>query len=111
MLGFRLDRSVAFDPPSNTDDGYGGVTPGWGSAYECPANFKYLRHGEQIMEGRLAGRETIVVRIRANPTSRQIDASWRMRDLRSGRVYNVAGTEVLEDRHVIEVLVAGGEVA
>lgn len=111
MDAARFDRKVAFDPPANTDDGYGGVTPGWGTAYECPARYRYLRTGEAVQQMRLAGRQAIAVTIRSNGTSRTIDASWRMRDLRTGFVFNVRGVEILEDRRYLEVLVDGGAVA
>lgn len=111
MDAARLDRRVTFQSPSDVDDGYGGVVPGFGAAYACRARFRYLRTGESVQQMRLAGRQAIAVTVRANATTRTITGAWRMTDSATGHVYNVRGVEILEDRQFLEILVDGGPVA
>jgi len=109
----KFFERVAFDQPVEAADGYGGVTITWQEvASDVPADYLRLRNGEAVMAGRLAGRETIVVTVRSNETTRLIDGTYRMRDNKSGRTYNVkAATRDAKDRRYVEVLVEGGETA
>ncbi len=106
-----LIERVAFDAPKPQPDGYGGTVEAWSdpaSAYECRADFHFMRGGETVTAARLASRQPMIVRIRASTAARQITPEWRMRDLRTGRIYNVRTIEPTRDRQFIEMMVEGG---
>jgi head-tail adaptor len=105
-----LHDRVTFQPPLETPIGFGHVAAGFGTGSQMRANFKYLNVGESVIQARMAGRETIIVTIRANNLTRTIDGSWRMRDEKTARIYNVTGAKELHNRRWIEVMVMGGDV-
>lgn len=99
---------VAFDQPTESADGYGGVTLTFAEAYTCRAAFQYLRGGETVQAERLAGRQPLIAIIRSNSLSRTITPQWRMRDLNSGKVFNIASVEPTRDRRYLHILAQGG---
>jgi len=117
-----LTRRVAFDAPAPGDDGHGGIVTGWtGTEAEIQAwaHFRHLRGSETVIAARLAGRQPIVVTIRATVAARAIGADWRMRDLDAGDwasgdvwtgpVYNLRQAPVPgQSRQWLELLVEGG---
>ena len=106
----QLKERVSFDPPDpGATDAFGGEADAFAAGMEVRAKFTYLRTGESVMQARLAGRQVLAVLIRANSSTLQISSAYRMRDLRSGKVYNVKGIEPHQDRMWLEVLVEGGE--
>lgn len=104
----RLYEEVAFDAPTATDNGQGGMILGWVQKFCTRAAFKYLRGGEAVMQARLVGQQTVVVTIRANPTSRSITPEWRMRDLRRGVAYNIRSIIPTNDRLYLELTCQSG---
>lgn len=105
-----LRDRVLFQQPNGTAGRFGIAEDSWTAGPEMRAHFQYLKFGEVVMQARMAGRETIVVSVRANAVTRTIDGSWRMRDQRTLKFYNVKGAKELDDRLWIEVLVEGGSV-
>ncbi len=107
-----LKHRVAFDAPLRGDDGHGGVTIGWASpenAVVVQAHFRFLRGGEAVQAARLTGRQPVVVTVRASSQVAAIDASWRMRDARSGDIFNVrSGPIPSDDRRWLEFTVESG---
>jgi head-tail adaptor len=107
----NLTERVAFDPPDVSDDGHGGTEVGWNTtaAVEARAHFRWLRGGEVVQAARLEGRQPVVVSVLACAALREVDAAWRMRDLRSGGIFNVrSGPVPTEDRLWLEFTVEGG---
>lgn len=107
----RLDEEVAFDAPTRAPDGSGGVEVGWTApveAYVCPASFRFLRGGETVQAARLAGRQPVVVTIRANPDARRITPDWRMRDNRRGTVYQIRTVIEVPGRMWMEITAESG---
>ena len=117
----RLNERVAFDARDQADDGEGNVEGEFVERFERLAGFTFLRGTETVIAARLEGRQPIVVRVRACSQTRQIDAGWRMRDLRngewlgsgsdaywSGPVYAVRSVIPTEDRQFIDVAVESG---
>lgn len=110
MKASDLRDRVLFQPPADAATGrFGSATQAFGTGSEMRAHFQYLKVGEEVMQSRLAGRETIIVSVRSNALTRTIDGSWRMRDLKTSKLYNVKGAKELPDRLWIEVMVQGGD--
>lgn len=105
-----LTERIAFDAPKATRNVTGGRDSGWQSAaVTCRANFRYLRGGETVQAARLAGRQPVVVTVRATAAKRAITPEWRMRDLRSGAEFNIrTGPVETADRAFLEFTVEGG---
>lgn len=103
-----LDERVAFDSPTVSADGYGGSIAGWTAEFEARAAFRYLRGGETVQAARLAGRQPVVVTLRASADARRIEPDWRMRDVRSGTVYQVRTAIPSEDRRHVELTCESG---
>lgn len=104
MIGSgRLYHKVAFDAPTETTNGYGGVVKGWEEATQARAEIQFLRGGEIVQAARLQGRQPVVVRVRYNNTTAMIETSWRMRDLRTSIVYNIRSILRTDDRQWLEI--------
>nr|WP_186458307.1 head-tail adaptor protein [Neorhizobium alkalisoli] len=103
---------MAFDSPVQADDGHGGIVEGFADddvATKVWAKFLYLRGGETVQAARLAGTQPIVVTVRSTSASRLIDPTWRMRDIRSGEIFNIrSGPVPTDDRLYLEFTVEGG---
>ncbi|ETX26565.1 head-tail adaptor protein [Roseivivax isoporae] len=107
----NLIERVAFDRPTETQDGYGGTETGWSEApasYETRAQFIYQRGSEAVEAARLTGRSIYKVRIRSSVAAREITAAWRMRDLRRGTIYNIREIDTITDRQWVYVTVESG---
>jgi head-tail adaptor len=99
-----LDYITAWDEPASESDGMGGVRNGWHERHRCPAHLRFLRGGETVQAARLEGRQPVVVTIRSSGPARAIMTNWRMRDLRSGAVYQVVAPPVpTDDRAGLEI--------
>jgi head-tail adaptor len=118
-----LFQHVAFDERANVGDGYGNRQAGFVQRLERRAGFTPLRGSETVIAARLEGRQPIVVRVRADPDTRKIEADWRMRDLRKGRwagdiekywdgpVYAVRSIIESDDRQFLDIMVESGVAA
>lgn len=103
-----LHYRVAFDAPEYVADGSGGQTRTWAEMLTCAAGFRFLRGGETVQAARLDGRQPAVVTIRSSSDARQITTDWRMRDTRTGAVYNVRSIVPTDDRAFLELLCESG---
>ena len=74
---------VAFDRRADVDDGYGNTVSGWVEQFQCRAAYRHLRGGEFVMVGRLQGRHSQVIAVRASSQTRQVSTDWRVRDART----------------------------
>lgn len=105
----RLKERVAFDRPSGVSDGQGGTTKGWVEEIaKVGAAFRYLRGGETVQAARLEGRQPIIATIRNNGTAKQIDATWRMRDLSGPDVYAISSIVPTDDDLYLEIAAERG---
>lgn len=103
-----LFDKVAFDALVEADDGYGNRTTDFAEQFQMHADFLYLRGGETVMAARLNGQQPAIVRIRACGNADQITPEWRMRNVRSGAVYNVRGKTISTTRGYFDLIVEGG---
>ena len=104
----NLYDKVAFDAPVSSNNGYGGVVQGWEEAAQVRASIKNLRGGEVVQAARLQGKQQVVVTIRSNTTTMMIEPSWRMRDLRTSKVYNIRSIVRTDDRQWLEITAETG---
>lgn len=103
--------AVAFDRKSEGSDGAGGTTVGWIEQFNCRAGFQHLRGGETVLAARLEGTHTQVIRVRASSNTRQVTAEWRIRDTRSGDVFNIKDVTPTDDRLFLDFLCERGVAA
>lgn len=103
-----LHERVAFDSPALVTDGYGGVEDGWTEEFICRAHYRFLRGGETVQAARLSGRQPVVVTVRASSETAAITPAWRMRDTRTGTIYNVRSIVRTEDRRFYELTCESG---
>ena len=103
--------AVAFDRPTAAADGSGGTEIGWTEMHACRAAFLWLRGGETVQAARLTGRQPVVVTIWNCAAAREITPDWRMRDARSGTVYNVRTIVPSDDRATLELTCESGVAA
>lgn len=108
----RLDRRLSFESPTEITDDYGNTTSGWQGQYECAANIKYLRGGEQVLAARLAQTSPVIVTVRNCAAARAIGGTWRCRDTRTGALYQVKETpREADNRGHLEFLATAGVAA
>jgi SPP1 family predicted phage head-tail adaptor len=108
MKSGNLYDRVTFDAPTVTADGYGGNVSGWTEQFTTQAHIMFLRGGETVQAARLQGRQPVVVTIRNSTDARNVQPSWRMRDARSGVVYNVRSIVQTENRQFLELTAESG---
>jgi head-tail adaptor len=111
MNSGNLDHRVAFDALVRGQDGYGGEKLGFADAseaFEAWAHFRYLRGGETVQAARLRGQQPVVVTIRSSVAARAVTTEHRMRDLRTGEVYNIRAIVPTEDRRFLEITAESG---
>lgn len=101
-----FDRRADANPDSPVD--YGNTVSDWVEQFTCRAQFIHLRGGETVMASRLEGRHSQVIRIRASVASRAVDTDWRVRDVRTGAVFNVRDITPSDDRQFLDVLCEKG---
>lgn len=104
--GGQLVESIAFDERLAVDDGFGNtITGDWTERYKCRASFINIKSGsEAVMQARLEGHPTVIMRVRRSAEAELIDTDWRARDLRSGAIYNVRSMTNDNSRAVIDIL-------
>lgn len=99
---------VAFDKPVEQSDGQGGTINGWEEHFQCLAHYRFLRGGETVQAARLEGRQPLIITVRSSSETRQVQTQWRIRDARSGTVFQVKAVNPTEDRRFLEILAESG---
>lgn len=103
-----LNQRVAFDKQGTGSDGAGGTTTAFAEQFTRWAGFTHLRGGEAVMAARLAGRHAMVVRVRRSPDTLQVNTDWRLRDVRTGDIYNIRDITPTDDRAFLDMLCESG---
>lgn len=81
-----------FQLKTDGSDGFGGVIPGAGpiqTVFATSGRFEVRTGDEIVLNNAPRGVSTVEVTIRAQPAARAVNTTWRIRDTRSGRTYNV----------------------
>ena len=104
----QLVERVAFEKKGAGSDGLGGSTTPWAEQFQCRAGYTHLRGGETVLAARLEGTHTVVIRIRSSSQSRTVSTDWRVKDVRTGKIYNIRDITPTDDRMFLDVLAQSG---
>ncbi len=91
MRSGALRHRVGFYKRAAAGDGYGNTQAEFSGTAEfvCAANIRPKLGGEDVLAGRLTGRNLVNIIVRQSQQSLQVTEDWRARDERSGEVYNI----------------------
>lgn len=64
-------------------------TDRWEERFEESLRITYLRGSEDVIAGRLAGRNVVVLRVRSGSSALAVTEAWRVKDKNTGRVFNI----------------------
>ena len=105
----RLARRIETNPDHPLD--LGNTRSAWVDQGMVAAEFIHLRGGEAVIAGRLQGRHSQIIRVRASPLTRQVATDWQVTDARTGVEYAVRDVTLTVDRAWVEMLVESGAAA
>ncbi len=105
--GDLLNR-VAFDLREEVENVDGNTEGDWQEKFQLRAGYIHLRGGETVLAGRLQGQHSQVIFVRASALSRQVTTDWRVRDVRTGRSYNIRDITPSDDRLWLDFLCQSG---
>lgn len=102
-LYYRVD----FDIMTEVPDEHGGYeqVP---TTFTARAHFRYLRGGEAVQAARLQGKQPVVVTVRRSSQTLKITTDARMRDARTGDIYNIRAIVPTDDRQFLEITAEKG---
>lgn len=106
--GGKLIERVAFDLKGTAPDGAGGTTTAFTEQFQCRAGYIHLRGGEGVQAARLQGQHPQVIQVRSSLLTRGVTTDWRIRDVRSGAVFNIRDITPGLDRQFIDFLCQKG---
>ena len=114
----KLRDRVAFDSPTESPDGSGGVETGWHHAFTRPGEFIYQRGSEAVDAARAQGRAAYKLRVRSSAKTREITTAWRVRDVLRQEfndqgdcvagVYNIREVDTVTDRAWVYLVIESG---
>ena len=99
---------VAFDKRGSGSDGYGGTETAFAEQFQCRARIAPMRGGESVIAGRLEGRQTVSITMHSSAEGQLVTTDWRVRDTRSGAIYNIRDVNTSRDRLWIDLLCERG---
>lgn len=89
------------------EDEYGNVEGSWQDRGTVAAAFRFLRGGEEVMAGRLAGKQPAIITVRSSTLTRSMTTAWRI--TYDGDAYNArAITDPTGRRAWLEILAEKG---
>jgi SPP1 family predicted phage head-tail adaptor len=105
----ELRNKIDFQVRSQVDDGYGNTVSGpFETQATTRAKIQYLRGGEEVMAGRLAGRQPAIFTVRQTAATRAVTTAWRI-VTNDGQPWNIrAITDPDSRRAWLEILVEAG---
>lgn len=90
------------------DDGYGNETSDFVTQATVWAKFYFLRGGEEVMAGRLSGKQPAIITVRQNAATRALTPDWRI-VTKDGQAWNIrAITDPDSKRAWLEILAESG---
>ena len=99
---------MTFERPRAVPNGLGGQVVDFVPVFEAHVKMRYLRGSETVIAARLAGKQPVVATVRRSRSAAAVTPEWRMRDLRSGLVYNIRAVVPSDDRRWIEITAESG---
>lgn len=105
-----LSERIAFLEPDDIDDGYGGITTGYVERFQDAARLQPSMGSEPVIASRLAGIQPYTMTVRSSVATRAVTPAWRVRNVRSGKTYNIKAVVNIDERNAyIEMLVVEGQ--
>lgn len=106
----RLREIVAFESRAIVDDGLGNEISGdWTERFKANAEISFLKGGESVVADRLQGMQPAVIAVRYEPQALSANTDWRIKDLRSGVVYQIKSQANMDKRReFLEFLTVAG---
>lgn len=104
----QLHYQVALLKREDVDDGMGNTVSDWVEQFQTRAEFIHLRGSETVMAGRLQGKHTQVIRVRNSSNTRMISTDWMVRDVRTGKSFNIRDIEHEVNRQFIALTCESG---
>ena len=107
----ELRNKIELQVRSVGDDGYGNeITGPFETQATAWAKFRFLRGGEEVMAGRLAGKQPAIITVRQNAATRALTTHWRIVG-KDGEEWNIrAITDPDGKRAWLEILAEKGVV-
>lgn len=100
--------SLAFDKRTTADATYGAAQGDFVEQFRTVAEQVWLRGSEPVIAQRLQGLSPSTFRVRAETRTRAVDSSWRIRDTRTGKTFNILSI-IPDDRdYYIDMLCQAG---
>ncbi|WP_043062371.1 phage head closure protein [Brucella anthropi] len=103
-----LYYKVALLKREDVDDGMGSTVSSWQEQFQTRAEFIHLRGSEAVMAGRLQGKHTQVIRVRNSSNTHLISTDWMLRDVRTGKSFNIRDIEHEVNRQFIALTCESG---
>lgn len=104
----QLHYQVELLKREDVDDGMGNTVSDWVEQFQTRAEFIHLRGSEAVMAGRLQGKHTQVIRVRNSSNTRLITTDWMLRDVRTGKSFNIRDIEHEVNRQFIALTCESG---
>lgn len=104
----QLHYQVALLKREQVDDGQGNTEGKFVEQFQTRAEFIHLRGGESVLAGRLQGKHTQVIRVRNSANTRLISTDWMLRDVRTGKSFNIRDIEHEVNRQFISLTCESG---
>lgn len=111
MPAGKLKHRVRLEKRTQADDGFGTIVAGdWTPQGTVWAQLTPRLGSESVMAERLQGRQPYTVRVRASSLTRQVDASWRAVNVRTGEVMSIISplADVGQDGAYLDFLAMSG---
>jgi SPP1 family predicted phage head-tail adaptor len=67
------------------------------------AKIVYLRGTEKVLEGRMVGRNTVVITVRQTSKVKSATTAWRIKFKGSGEVFNIRSLIPSSDRQFVDI--------
>lgn len=104
----QIHYQVALLKRENVDDGMGNTVSDFVEQFQTRAEFIHLRGSEAVMAGRLQGKHTQVIRVRNSSNTRMISTDWMLRDVRTGKSFDIRDIEHEVNRQFIALTCESG---
>lgn len=104
----QLHYQVSLLKREDVDDGQGNTQGKFVEQFQTRAEFIHLRGSEAVMAGRLQGKHTQVIRVRNSSSTRLISTDWMLRDVRTGKSFNIRDIEHEVNRQFIALTCESG---
>ena len=105
----QLRFRVRFDKPVSTEDPAGGSTQAFVEQFTRWADIRPMRGGEGVQAQRLQGTQPVLIIVRRDSSTTQINETWRAVEMLNGaevRAYAVKTAEDMERSRTFLTLVA-----